>query len=43
MGVNLLTILPGHEEIELALCKLYRVTNDPLYLDMAKKFLEIRE
>ena len=33
---------PGHEEIELALCKLYRVTNDPLYLDMAKKFLEIR-
>ena len=20
---------PGHEEIELALCKLYRVTNDP--------------
>ena len=34
--------VPGHEEIELALCKLYRVTNDPLYLDMAKKFLEIR-
>lgn len=33
---------PGHEEIELALCKLYRVTNDPLYLNMAKKFLEIR-
>lgn len=33
---------PGHEEIELALCKLYRVTNDKLYLDMAKKFLEIR-
>jgi len=33
---------PGHEEIELALCKLYRVTHDKLYLDMAKKFLEIR-
>lgn len=33
---------PGHEEIELALCKLYRVTQDPLYLDMAKKFLDIR-
>lgn len=33
---------PGHEEIELALCKLYRVTNDTLYLNMAKKFLEIR-
>lgn len=33
---------PGHEEIELALCKLYRVTHDKLYLDMAKKFLDIR-
>lgn len=33
---------PGHEEIELALCKLYRVTEDKLYLDMAKKFLDIR-
>ncbi len=33
---------PGHEEIELALCKLYRVTNEPLFLDMARKFLEIR-
>ena len=33
---------PGHEEIELALCKLYRVTNDKFYLDMAKRFLDIR-
>lgn len=33
---------PGHEEIELALCKLYRVTGDPLYLTMAKRFLDIR-
>ncbi|MFR9511452.1 MAG: beta-L-arabinofuranosidase domain-containing protein [Rikenellaceae bacterium] len=33
---------PGHQEIELALCKLYRVTGDRLYLDMAKKFLDIR-
>ena len=33
---------PGHQEIELALCKLYLATNDPLYLQMAKKFLEIR-
>lgn len=33
---------PGHEEIELALCKLYRVTGERLYLDMAKKFLDIR-
>lgn len=33
---------PGHEEIELALCKLYKVTGERLYLDMAKKFLDIR-
>lgn len=33
---------PGHEEIELALCKLYRTTGNRLYLDMAKKFLDIR-
>ncbi|MBB6463652.1 glycoside hydrolase family 127 protein [Flammeovirga kamogawensis] len=33
---------PGHQEIELALCKLYRATNNELYLDMAKKFLDIR-
>jgi len=33
---------PGHEEPELALAKLYRVTNNGLYLQMAKKFLDIR-
>lgn len=33
---------PGHEEIELALVKLYRETGDDLYLNMARKFLEIR-
>ena len=33
---------PGHEEIELALCKMYRITGDKLYLEMAKKFLDIR-
>lgn len=33
---------PGHEEIELALCKLYRVTGNSKYLDMAKRFLDIR-
>lgn len=33
---------PGHQEMELALVKLYRVTGNPLYLDMARKFLEIR-
>lgn len=33
---------PGHQEIELALVKLSRATGKPLYLDMARKFLEIR-
>ncbi len=33
---------PGHQEIELALVKLFRVTGDSLYLDMAKKFIDIR-
>ena len=30
---------PGHQELELALVKLFRVTGNPLYLDMARKFL----
>ncbi|WP_432797787.1 glycoside hydrolase family 127 protein [Poriferisphaera sp. WC338] len=33
---------PGHEEIELALVKLSRVTGNKLYLDMAKQFIDIR-
>jgi len=33
---------PGHQEIELALTKLYRVTGNRLYLEMAQKFLTIR-
>ncbi|MBR5963513.1 MAG: glycoside hydrolase family 127 protein [Bacteroidaceae bacterium] len=33
---------PGHEEIELALCKMYRATSDQFYLELAKKFLDIR-
>lgn len=33
---------PGHEEIELGLIKLFRVTGDSLYLNLAKKFLDIR-
>jgi len=33
---------PGHQEIEMALCRLYRVTGEKLYLDMAKRFLDIR-
>ena len=33
---------PGHQEMELALVRLYRVAGKQLYLDMARKFLEIR-
>lgn len=33
---------PGHQEIELALLRLYRVTGDKKYLETAKYFLEER-
>ena len=33
---------PGHEEIELALVKLHQATGEKLYLEMAKKFIDIR-
>lgn len=33
---------PGHQEIELALVKMYQATGEKLYLDMAKKFIDIR-
>ena len=33
---------PGHPEIELALVKLYRVTNNPAYLNLAKYFVDQR-
>ena len=33
---------PGHQEIELALVKLYQVTGNKLYLDMAQKFIDVR-
>ena len=33
---------PGHQEIELGLVKLYRATGNKLYIEMAKKFLDIR-
>lgn len=32
----------GHQELELALAKLFRLTGDSLYLNMARKFLDIR-
>jgi uncharacterized protein len=33
---------PGHQEIEIGLVKLYRVTGDQKYLDLAKFFLDER-
>ena len=33
---------PGHQEIEIALCKLYRATGNEKYLDQAKFFLDQR-
>ena len=35
-------IFPGHEEIELALVKAYRLTGDKKYLDLAHYFVEQR-
>ena len=37
-----LKFVPGHEEIELALCKLYLATGDEKYLRQAKHFLDQR-
>ena len=34
--------VPGHQEIELALVKLYRVTGETRYLDLVRYFLETR-
>jgi len=33
---------PGHQEIEIGLVKLYHVTGDKKYLDLAKFFLDVR-
>lgn len=35
-------VTPGHEEIELALVKLYEYTGKCIYLDMARFFLDMR-
>lgn len=33
---------PGHQEVEIGLVKLYRITKERRYLDMAKYFIDIR-
>ncbi|MHA2397378.1 MAG: glycoside hydrolase family 127 protein [Promethearchaeota archaeon] len=34
--------IPGHQEIEIALIRLYRITNKTKYLELARFFLDIR-
>ena len=37
-----ITVAPGHQEVELALVKLYRATGDTRYLNLSKFFLDAR-
>lgn len=41
-GPTQLKGVPGHEEIELALVKLYRTTGERRYLDLARHFIAMR-
>lgn len=41
-GVDALRNVPGHQEVELGLVKLFRVTGEEKYLDLAKFFLDER-
>ncbi len=41
-GPDKLRDYPGHQEVEIGLVKLYRVTGEPRYLDLAKFFLDVR-
>lgn len=41
-GWNALKSYPGHQEVEIGLVKLYRITGEKKYLDLAKFFLDVR-
>ena len=41
-GTNQLHFWPGHEIVEMGLAKLYRVTGNGHYLDLAKYFIDVR-
>lgn len=41
-GWNALKTYPGHQEVEIGLVKLYRITGEQKYLDLAKFFLDVR-
>jgi uncharacterized protein len=41
-GYDRVKVYPGHQVIEMGLVKLYRVTGEKKYLDLAKFFLDIR-
>ncbi|MGA2179199.1 MAG: glycoside hydrolase family 127 protein [Verrucomicrobiota bacterium] len=39
---NQLHLWPGHEIVEMGLARLYRVTGNPRYLNLAKYFIDVR-
>jgi DUF1680 family protein len=41
-GPGRLQIAPGHQIIEMGLAKLYRMTGDPRWINLAKFFLDVR-
>jgi DUF1680 family protein len=41
-GYDRIKVYPGHQVIEMGLVKLYRVTSEKKYLDLARFFLDIR-
>ncbi len=42
IGWDKLKVYPGHQVIEMGLVKLYRITGDQRYLDLARFFLDVR-